>query len=192
VTAAGDTRERILRATLRLIGEQGIGRVTNRAVAAQAGVSLGSLTYHFATQGDLLRDALLLFVGEEAARLEAFAATIEGADLTLEEVAAGMQQIVRQSRPHEQIAQIELYLEAARDPALQDAATRSFAAYDHVTRVTLQALGVPDPEPLIPALLALVDGFELRRRAVGVPADEALVDALAALVRVGLETGTPG
>ena len=41
-----------------------------------------------------------------------------------------MQQIVQQARPHEQIAQIELYLEAARDPALHDAAARSFAAYD--------------------------------------------------------------
>jgi AcrR family transcriptional regulator len=191
VSAPGDTRERILRATLRIIGEQGIGRVTNRAVAAAAEVSLGSLTYHFSTQSDLLRDALLLFVNEEAERLEAFAATIEGADLTLEEVATGMQQIVQQARPHEQIAQIELYLEAAREPALHEAAARSFAAYDHVTRVTLLALGVPDPEPLVPALLALVDGFELRRRALDVPADPALADALAALVRVGLEAKPP-
>ena len=193
MSAGGDTRERILRATLRIIGEQGVGRVTNRAVAAEAGVSLGSLTYHFATQSDLLRDALLLFVSEEAQRLEAFAAQIAGADVTLEEVAAGMQQIVQQARPHEQIAQIELYLEASRDPDLRDAAARSFAAYDHVTRVTLEALGVPDPEPLIPALLALVDGFELRRLALDVPADPAdrsLVDALAALVRVGLEATT--
>ena len=188
MSAGGDTRERILRATLQLIGEQGIGRVTNRAVAAQAGVALGSLTYHFATQSDLLRDALLLFVGEEAERLEAFAATIDGADLTLEEVAAGVQRIVQEARPHEQIAQVELYLEAARDPALRDAAARSFAAYDHVTRVTLRALGVPDPEPLVTALLALVDGFELRRRALGDTPDPALGDALVALVRVALET----
>jgi AcrR family transcriptional regulator len=190
MSAGADTRERILRATLRLIGEQGIGRVSNRAVAAEAGVALGSLTYHFPTHTDLLREALLLFVVEEAERLERFAQQIEGTDLTLEEVAAGMQQIVRQARRHEQIAQMELYLAASRDPALHEAAARSFAAYDHVTRVTLEALGVPDPEPLVPALLALVDGFELRRLALDVPADEALVKGLAALVRSAVEPRT--
>ncbi len=42
-----DTRERILHATLRTIAEQGVGAVSNRRVAAAAGVALGSLTYHF-------------------------------------------------------------------------------------------------------------------------------------------------
>jgi hypothetical protein len=96
-----------------------------------------------------------------------------------------MQQIVQEASPHEQIAQFELYLGAARDPGLREAAARSIAAYDHVTRTTLAALGVADPEPLVPALLALVDGFELRRLALDVPPDPALAGALAAIVRGG-------
>jgi hypothetical protein len=47
----------------------------------------------------------------------------------------------------------------------------------------LEALGVADPEALVPAVIALVDGFELRRLSLDVPADTVLVDALAALVR---------
>ena len=35
-STAQDTRERILRTTLRLIGEHGIGGVSNRAIAAEA------------------------------------------------------------------------------------------------------------------------------------------------------------
>jgi DNA-binding transcriptional regulator YbjK len=178
-------RERILRATLELIGEQGIGGVTNRAVAGRAEVSLGSLTYHFAAQSDLLRESLLLFVSEEAERLEAFGSGLEGAEPALEAVAAGVQRIVGEGRPHAVLAQFELYVQAARHPDLREAATRCFAAYDQAARTTLMALGVPDPEPLVPAVIALVDGFELRRLALGDgPADTALTEALVSLVRV--------
>jgi hypothetical protein len=37
----------------------------------------------------------------------------------------------------------------------------------------------------VPATIALVDGFELRRLALEVPAGPVLADALAALVRAG-------
>jgi DNA-binding transcriptional regulator YbjK len=181
-------RERILRATLELIGQEGIGGVTNRAVAAQAGVSLGSLTYHFSSQTELLREALLLFVTREAERLAALAEGLEGTTPDVGEIAAAVQGIVQTARRHEQLAQMELYLQAARDPELRDVAARAFAAYDQAARVVLVALGVADPEPLVPVVIALVDGFELRRLALDAPADPAdpaLVAGLAALVRAG-------
>jgi DNA-binding transcriptional regulator YbjK len=178
-------RERILHATLDLIGAHGIGGVTNRAVAGAAGVSLGSLTYHFPAQSDLLREALLLFVTREAERLEGLADGLEATTPELGEVAAAVQAVVRNASRHEQLAQLELYLHASRDPELREVAARAYAAYDHAARTMLVALGVPDPDPLVPAVIALVDGFELRRLALDVPEDAALVDALAALVRAG-------
>jgi DNA-binding transcriptional regulator YbjK len=182
--AAAPARERILHATLELIGEHGLGAVTNRAVAARAEVSPGSLTYHFGSQTELLREALLLFVTREAQRLEAVAAGLAGSAPGLEAVAAAVQEVVQNADRREQLAQMELYLQAARDPALQDVAARAFAAYDHAARAVLQALGVEDPEPLVPAVIALVDGFELRRAALegGVDAG-ALAEGLVALVR---------
>lgn len=177
-------RERILHATLELIGESGIGGVTNRAVATRADVSLGSLTYHFASQTELLREALLIFVTREAERLEQLADGLDGTPLRLEDIAAAAQGIIQSANRNEQLAQMELYLQASRDPALRDVAARAYAAYDHAGRTILVALGVADPEPLIPALVALIEGFELRRLALDEPvADPTLADALAALVR---------
>jgi DNA-binding transcriptional regulator YbjK len=39
--AGTDTRERVMRTTLDLIGSEGIASVTNRRVASAAGISLG-------------------------------------------------------------------------------------------------------------------------------------------------------
>lgn len=178
-------RERILHATLELIGEDGIGGVTNRAVAARAGVSLGSLTYHFSSQTDLLREALLLFVTREAQRLEALADGLAGTSPPLGEVAEAVMGIIQTAHRHELLAQMELYLQAARDPELREIAARAFAAYDRAAHQMLVALGVPDPGPLVPAVIALIDGFELRRLALDVPAAPALADGLASLVRAG-------
>src|SRR3712207_192480 len=81
-----ERRQRILRAALAVIGRLGIGAVTHRSVAEEAGVPLGSLTYWFATKDDLLREALRLFVEEEALRLRRVGAELTG-DLAPEEIA---------------------------------------------------------------------------------------------------------
>lgn len=60
-------RERILDAALDVIAEQGVHKTSHRAIAAQAGVPLGSLTYYFTGITDILEQSF--------ARL---AATIEG------------------------------------------------------------------------------------------------------------------
>ena len=48
-------REEILRATLELIRERGMARLTTRAVAERAGVSEGSVFYHFEDRSGLLK-----------------------------------------------------------------------------------------------------------------------------------------
>ena len=53
-----ERRERIAQAAIEVVAEAGIDGVTHRAVAAAAGVPLGSTTYHFATLDDLLEVAL--------------------------------------------------------------------------------------------------------------------------------------
>jgi TetR/AcrR family transcriptional regulator, regulator of biofilm formation and stress response len=177
-------RDRVLDATLEVIGEHGVGGVTNRAVALRAGVSPGSLSYHFPSQTELLREALLRFVVAEAERLEALAGA--GAELDLDPLAAAVEAIVEGADRRAVLAQTELYLQACRDPELQAVAAQAYAAYDAAARRMLEGLGVADPVPLVPALIALVDGYELRRLALGdVGADgrPALAGGLAALVR---------
>ncbi len=52
-------REAILRATLDLLGQDGLSRLTTREVARRAGVSEASVFYHFADKAGLLQAAVL-------------------------------------------------------------------------------------------------------------------------------------
>ena len=86
----------MLRATLELIASGGVAAVTNRRVATTAGVSLGSLTYHFTSQAQLLRESLLLYVEEETARREQIARELAAEKPGVERVAGA----IRRSRRH--------------------------------------------------------------------------------------------
>lgn len=161
-------RNRILAAALHIIGTEGIPAVTNRRIAAAAGVSLGSVTYHFATQSDLLRAALTGFVTAETARLREVTERYRVSELSLEDAAAITEQVARDlAFSAERIAPFELYIQAGRDPDLRDAARECFAAYDELATSILVALGVPRPAALAPTLVAAIAGLQLRRLATG-------------------------
>ncbi|MFD7443946.1 TetR/AcrR family transcriptional regulator [Streptomyces sp. NPDC059909] len=183
VTSPLPTRQRIIGAVLRIIGRDGIAAVTNRRIAKEAGVSLGSVTYHFASQHELLRESLLHFVREETRRLteladagQADGVDIDGAAALAAQVAGGT------AFDSEHIAPFELYVQAGRDERLREAAAECFAAYDRLAAQILIALGVPDAERLAATTVALVTGLQLRRLATGSPAED-LTDALLLLVR---------
>ncbi|MGY6656641.1 TetR/AcrR family transcriptional regulator [Amycolatopsis sp. TRM77291] len=163
-----NTREAILHAALKVVGEQGVGGLTNRRIAGQAGVSLGTLTYHFPSQTALLREAMLLFVEEETTKLTGFVDAYREQGLSVEEAASVVEQVIAQLPfGTDELGAHELYLQAARDPGLQDAAARCFAAYDELALVILKTLGVPSPERLTGPVVALIAGLQLRRLATG-------------------------
>jgi DNA-binding transcriptional regulator YbjK len=184
-----DTRARILHATLRVIAADGIGAVSNRRVAAEAGVALGSLTYHFPSQSDLLRESLLLYAEEEVARLEGLAAQLRASARSdggpsAEQAAAVAEQIAtRDSGRPEEIAELELHLHASRDPALHDASRRCFEAYERFAAAALETLAVPEPERHARAVVALLCGLGVRRLGTGERHAAGTADALMTLVR---------
>ena len=53
-----DARERIYLATLALIDEVGVGRITTRAIAAAAGVNVASINYYYRSKDILLSEVL--------------------------------------------------------------------------------------------------------------------------------------
>jgi AcrR family transcriptional regulator len=172
------TRDSILRATLKVVGEAGVGGLTNRRIVAAAGVSLGTLTYHFPSQTELLREAMLLFAEEETAKLTAIVDAHRADGLDLEQGAAVVEQVIKQLPfGTDELAPQELYLQAARDPALREASSRCFAAYDDLAIAILRALGVTEPERLAGHVVALIAGLQLRRFSTGVdvPAAEPLM-----------------
>jgi AcrR family transcriptional regulator len=188
-----DVRDRILAATLELIGERGIGGLSNRVVAKAANVSLGTLTYHFASQEALLGEALRRFVDDEIDRLSVIAADLEGANRSIQEALVRARDAI-ETRPTRkaQIAQLELYLHATRNDGLQEAAQRCFAAYDRVAAAVLKAVGVPEADRVAPLLGGLIDGLELRRLAVD-DLEVDLAEALGSLVAgLGGATNDPG
>ena len=183
VSRAEETRQRIIGAVLRIIGADGVAAVTNRRIAREAGVALGSVTYHFATQHDLLRESLLNFVSAETRRFTELADQHQAGAITLDEAGALVGQVAAGTAfDSEHIAPFELYVQAGRDPRLRAAATECFAAYDRLATTILTILGVPDPARAASAAVAMVFGQQLRRLATGSPADD-LVDALLLLAR---------
>jgi DNA-binding transcriptional regulator YbjK len=184
--ARGEERRRqILRATLGLIERRGVEAVTHRAVGQESGVPLGSVTYYFPTKASLLREALEFWVSEEVARLETVAASIEREQASPEEAAARWSELLRGNDPH-QVAQFELYLQAARVPELRSEVAAAFAAYERLAAAALRAAGLSDPERVAPLFVALADGLGLRRLAdpgAGPAADAALVELFKALRR---------
>ncbi|MFD5425989.1 TetR/AcrR family transcriptional regulator [Streptomyces sp. NPDC127084] len=176
------TKQRIIGAVLRVIGEDGIAGVTNRRIAKEAGVSLGSVTYHFTSQHEMLRESMLHFVHEETRRLTELADEGEAAGLGLDAAASLAGQVAEGTVfDSEHIAPFELYIQAGRDERLREAAAECFAAYDRLATQILTALGVPDAERLAATTVALIAGLQLRRLATGSPAED-LADALLLLV----------
>lgn len=162
-------REQLLDAAVRVIGEYGIGGLTNRRVCAAAGVSPGSLTYHFATQNDLIREAVTTFVAEESTRIRAIVEELRGSVSTVAEAATAAQRAVAQiALGSAEIGVFEVYLHAARAPELQGCARDCYAAYDDAAREILAALAVPPDDARARHVVAFIMGSQLRRLATGV------------------------
>lgn len=61
LTSAERTREALIRAGLRLFGEQGFDATSTRAIAAEAGANIGSIAYHFGGK-EGLREACAQYI----------------------------------------------------------------------------------------------------------------------------------
>jgi TetR/AcrR family transcriptional regulator, regulator of biofilm formation and stress response len=78
--ASRQVREAIVAATVRIVASEGVAAVTHRRVAAEAGVSLSSTTWHFASKADILEAALHWSARHEVDRIGAIAGRLGGSD----------------------------------------------------------------------------------------------------------------
>lgn len=140
-TARGSARRTaILDAALRLVARGGPRAVTHRAVAAEAGVPLAATTYYFASRDDLIGQTLLRCAERDVARLEDRTLT----DLLAEDLAGDRELL---------IASYEVWLQAARSPALRDVTRRTTATY--VAAARRLVAGEADARLLVAALEGL-------------------------------------
>ena len=76
--ASERVREAIVAATVRIVAREGVAAVTHRRLAAEAGVSLSSTTWHFAAKADILEAALRWTARQEVERISAIADRLAG------------------------------------------------------------------------------------------------------------------
>ncbi len=108
-------RDRIIEATIDSIAEHGVAGTTQRRVAAEAEVQVGSLSYHFDNSDHLLKEAFTRCV-------DVIREQIENRFATVEDAAGAVEAAVRlihedfQSSQRELILYYELYAITLRSP----------------------------------------------------------------------------
>ncbi|KAF0848492.1 TetR/AcrR family transcriptional regulator [Nocardia caishijiensis] len=187
----GSTREQIIAAVVRIMGADGAAAVTNRRIAAEAGVSLGTLTYHFATQRDLVQAGMAAFVADETVKFTQLADHAAASTSDLGQVAELLGDVVSGTGfGGDHLAWFELFVQAARYTEQHEATAEFFATYDRLATTVLHALAVDDAESMAALAVATLIGLQLRRLATGGDAD-VVVDGMTKLVRALTNRPTP-
>jgi DNA-binding transcriptional regulator YbjK len=163
-------REALLRAAVEIVAESGTGAATHRAIASRAGLPPATPSYFFSSIDDLLVEATRHFTAQQAVAYEALAAEL--ADAPSAEFAARFAAALMGSDRTIELAQIEAYLHAARDPAVRPGAADVMAAFERATEAALAAAGAADPSRHARTFMAFVDGFILQHLANPQPDDE--------------------
>ena len=162
------TDVQILDATLRLIGEQGLQAVTHRAVAREAGVSTGSIAYHFASREALL-EATLDYAGRrEIAALDELALSLQATafdtDAWVDGLAATLAGRIEADRAG-QVALYELLLASARNPSVRAVMEQWNAAFLRLAELGFRARQSTQPELHARILVATLTGALLKQLA---------------------------
>lgn len=149
-------RAELIDATLTVIERDGVGGVSHRSVARVAGVSPSAAIHHFATLDDLLVAAVTK-ANEESVRAVEEVRDVGGlAELLSREVVEERARFV---------ALFELYLLAARRPALRP------EAYRWIESVRAAALRLGADEVGARALTAALDGLGIHALLTDEPPD---------------------
>lgn len=135
---ANETARRIVEAAIAGIADRGVSRLTQRDVAARAGVSLAATTYFFRTKADLVEAAMVEL--HRQVRAEVLASADDTGVATVMAPTGGFSARVR--------ALGALQLAAAREPALQPLAAAVRATRGATSMRMLRRQGVNDADGL--------------------------------------------
>lgn len=142
------TRERILDAVLELAASGGPRAVTYRAVAEEAGVAPGVMTYHFSSRRDLLTQAFrrhLQRLRSDAVELPVEEAARLSLDQKVALVNGFLDHMVNDGRVSF-LAEFELTLELARDPELRASIEGDVSQTFRMAAELLKKTGSKDPQ----------------------------------------------
>lgn len=172
-------RARIIQATLDVIAEVGVPKTTHRRIAAQAGVPLGSVTYHFNSIDDLVTQA---FTSMAASMSQLYRDKLEAAETAHEARNAVVELICGSDyAPDREMNLIfEMYAYANHHSAVADL-SRSWMSRSR------ESLAVHFSERTCMALDALIEGWPIHRSFERAPLDRALVTSAVGAIVTALE-----
>ncbi|GAA4826846.1 TetR family transcriptional regulator [Saccharopolyspora rosea] len=150
-----ERRARIIDAALELIADEGVAGTSHRKVARRADVPLGSMTYHFASMEELLREAFSRFTGTIIDRFERRLAPARSLEEAREAVVDIIHEEVFATRS-DLVLTHELYALAAREPAYRD-------LFDEWMRRSQQALARHFDPTTTREIDALIEGLTIHR-----------------------------
>lgn len=158
---ANDTARRIVEAAIAGIADRGVSRLTQRDVAARAGVSLAATTYFFRTKADLVEAAMVEL--HRQVRAEVLASADDAGVATVMAPTGGFSARVR--------ALGALQLAAAREPALQPLAAAVRATRGATSMRMLRRQGVNDADGLDAMVWSTLMGGLIGKLRFAAPAD---------------------
>ncbi len=163
-------RERpLMEATLRIIGRTGLDGVTHRAVAAEAGMSVGAVTHHFESR-DVLVDAALRFaLSREMNRLRALALSLQRQAFDVEAWVEALvswysRELKTEAESH--IACYEAFLAAARSARQRPIVVEWFETWRQSAELALRAAGSSAPARHADLFVSALIGILLQQLAV--------------------------
>jgi DNA-binding transcriptional regulator YbjK len=158
-------RAAIIEATIRLIGREGVDGVTHRAVAREAGVSLSSTTYHFASRDEIVSEALRHVADLEIERIARDAETLAEGHADVPSIARALAAWLAEQVHGDELLRVRagyhLQLEAGRRPELRAIHVAWGQAVQGLAERVLGAAGSPRPHTDASILSSAIDGLRL-------------------------------
>ncbi|WP_410661525.1 TetR/AcrR family transcriptional regulator [Amycolatopsis sp. lyj-112] len=176
-----ERRELLLRAAMQLICDSGVKAVTHRAVSARAGLPQAAAGYYFATSEELIEEALRFHIHERIEIVSTLLADVVRDAASVLEVGERLTQALVAGKFGVTVAQYELYIEAARNPAMRAVVDEAMRAFETSAAPLLASLGVADSKNAAKAFMALLDGLALHRLANPQPTEDDLKLTIRAL-----------
>ena len=158
-------RNAIIEATIRLIGRDGVDGVTHRAVAHEAGVSLSSTTYHYASKDEIVSEALRRVAALEIQRVGRDAERLAEGHPDVGSIARDLAAWLAEQLDGRRLLQVRagyhLQLEVGKRPELHDINHEWATAVYGLAERVLRAAGSPRPRIDARILVNAIDGLRL-------------------------------
>jgi len=180
-----ERKSHILDTALRIIGRDGLSRLSMRSLATEAGTPLGALGYYFSGKDELIREAFEAHLDRELRRVAQTAEAIETAD-SAEDMARHLAAFVVEgltSPDYNLVAEYEFIVESSRRPGLARSSRAWQLSFRGQLENTFARLGAFDPAGDAVLMMAVLAGIEIDRLARR-PDASAIAEIHAVLSRV--------